>query len=247
MVIALVGLMATLLAGKVSEAFYSASLAVSANNIRQLTTGTVAYLGDHRSRFWPYRERVMSDGAVEGVRWWFGFEALGSLRAPEGERIFDPDRGPLAGYIPAGLNPDPSFGRAGRAFKPKYRFGYIGLGYNVLLADDEGHAVRGWMGTGTPVRLGDLSAPQDVVVFATSAQINTFQPPASPRRPMIEEFYGIDDRETTVHFRHNGKAMVAFANGSVGFLDMEPGTLDTRAPSARVGRFAPRGNARYLR
>lgn len=36
--------------------------------------------------------------------------------------------------------------------------------------------------------------------IATSAQVNTFQEQASANNPMIEEFYGIDDRETTVHF-----------------------------------------------
>jgi hypothetical protein len=39
---------------------------------------------------------------------------------------------------------------------------------------------------------------------------------------MIEEFYGIDQKEVTVHFRHGTNAMVAFANGSAGFLPMHP-------------------------
>ncbi len=247
-VIGILSLLIMLALGPVRGAFQSASLAVSANNIRQLSAGSMTYLGDNEFRFWRYREVVQpEDGQEAGVRWWFGFETLSSLRAAEGERQFDPDLGPLAGYVPAGLSPDPSFGQAGRAFKPKYRFGYIGIGYNVLLADHDGHAQRGWMGRGDPARLHQLNDPEQTVIFATSAQVNNFQRPATPRRPMIEEFYGIDDQEKTVHFRHNGRAMVAFANGASGLLEMHPDTLDQRAPDAQIGRFAPRGNARYLR
>lgn len=83
-------------------------------------------------------------------------------------------------------------------------------------------------------------------MFATSAQVNTFQAPASAKNPMIEEFYGLDDKEVTVHFRHNGKAMVAFADGSCGFLPMDPSTLDQRDPKALIGRFAPPGSKTYL-
>ena len=63
---------------------------------------------------------------------------------------------------------------------------------------------------------------------------------------MIEDFYGIDDREKTVHFRHNGKAMVIFASGSAGFMEMDRSTLDERDPAASIGRFAPRESKTHL-
>lgn len=242
-VIAILALLATLLFGAVRHVYHAASLAVSSNNLRQLTVGALTYLGEHDMTFWRYRENVPG----EGVRWWFGFEPSASLGRPEGERWFDPEGGPLGGYIPAGLAPDPSFSMTGHAFKPKYRFGYIGVAYNVLLADQEANRTRAWMGIGRPARLTELRNPEQVVLFATAAQVNTFQPPATSDHPMIEEFYGIDDREVTVHFRHNGRALVAFASGSVGHLEMHPSTLDTRAPDAMIGRFAPVGDTRYLR
>jgi hypothetical protein len=40
--------------------------------------------------------------------------------------------------------------------------------------------------------------------------------------------------------------MVAFADGSAGFLPLEKSTLDTRAPQAAIGRFAPKGSLKYL-
>jgi type II secretory pathway pseudopilin PulG len=217
-------------------AYKTSSLAVSANNIRQLAAGNAAYLGDNNYRFWPYRR----DGEVEGTKgaiWWFGFEPGKSLGKPEGERIIDMDNGPLGPYVPRNIAPDPSFGFAGTPFKPKYKHGYIGIGYNVVLAGTNGWTSRG----GPPLRYWDLKHPEKTVVFATAAQVNTFQKPASPRNPMIEEFYGFDDdrgKIPSVHFRHNGHAMVAYATGSAGLIPMNEAAKDRRAPEANVGRLA---------
>ena len=63
---------------------------------------------------------------------------------------------------------------------------------------------------------------------------------------MVEEFYMIDDTQTTVHFRLGGKALAAFLDGSVREMEMAPGTQDTRMPTANIGRFAPVGSTLYL-
>ena len=236
-------ILGALLAGAGGRVLESSALATSASNLRQLGAGMVAYLGENNQTFWKYRENIPS----QGVRWWFGLEPWASLGAGEGEREFDPAAGPLGPYIPAGFRPDPSFRYGGRAFKPKYRFGYIGVGYNVLLADSQFRSRPGWMGTGQPARWGQIEHPSRAVVFATSAQVNTFQAPASPSRPMIEEFYGLDENEITVHFRHRGKAMVVFADGNAGFLHMDESTRDLRAPKANIGRLAPVGSTTWLR
>jgi prepilin-type N-terminal cleavage/methylation domain-containing protein len=240
---AIVLVLGAVMTGAGWKVYESSSLAVSANNIRQLAAGASAYLGDNNYTFWKYREGVPG----EGVRWWFGMEPTSSLSAGEGNRTFDPARGPLGAYVPAGVRPDPSFAFTGKAFKPKYRSGYLGIAYNVLLGNADGNRSQAWIGIGEPLRFWQLEKPEQTVVFATSAQVNSFQRPASPSNPMIEEFYGLDDREVTVHFRHRGNAMVAYASGNVGFLPLEESTLDPRAPEAGVGRFAPRGSLKYLR
>jgi hypothetical protein len=101
--------------------------------------------------------------------------------------------------------------------------------------------------TGKPHNALQVTLPSQMVVFATCAQVNTFQTPASPRNPMIEEFYMINDTTTSAHFRHGRDALAAFLDGSVRELsmdtDMQPGSLDTRIPSANIGRF----NAYYVR
>ncbi|MFM7373579.1 MAG: hypothetical protein ACKO39_00280, partial [Chthoniobacterales bacterium] len=102
---------------------------------------------------------------------------------------------------------------------------------------------NGWTPRGgPPLRYWDLRQPDKTVVFATSAQVNTFQKPASGGNPMIEEFYGFDDdrgKIPSVHFRHNGHAMVAYATGSAGLIKMDEATKDRRAPDANVGRLPP--------
>lgn len=219
------------------HAYASSSLAVSANNIRHLAAGGMAYLGDNNYTFWPYQTSNAADGA--GTTWWFGFETSTSIGSPEGQRNFDPIKGPLANYVPKGFRPDPSFALHARAFKPKYRNGYIGIGYNTLLG-------AGFTGNGTLKKQTALADPSQVVVFFTAAQVNTFQRPASARNPMIEEFYGIDETEVTAHFRHRGMAMVSFASGNAGFLPMDESTRDRRSPKANIGRFAPRGSKKFL-
>lgn len=241
--VAIVLTLGTVVGGAGWKAYESASLAVSASNIRQLSAGAAAYLGDNNQTYWKYREVVPK----EGVRWWFGFEPQSSLNAGEGNRVLHAERGPLGPYVPAGLRPDPSFSFTGKAFKPKFRSGYIGIGYNVLLADVGEDSRRGWAGSGEPMRWGGLVDPSQTVVFATCAQVNTFQPPASSKKPMVEEFYGFDEKEVTIHGRHRGLAMVAFASGNVGFVELDQTTLDPRAPSASIGRFAPRGEMKFLR
>jgi prepilin-type N-terminal cleavage/methylation domain-containing protein/prepilin-type processing-associated H-X9-DG protein len=232
--IALIVILASVAVPAGVSAFRSSSLAVSASNIRQLAAGGAAYLGENNYRFWPYLER-----STDGDLWWFGLEPSSSKGKREGERELDTSKGPLAPYMPRNMMPDPSFRFSGKPFKPKYKFGHIGAGYNVLLAN-------GWV-TGSsakakkPLRYWDLKNPGQTVVFATSAQVYPFD------KRFIEEFYGIDERQVTVHFRHNGQAMVAFADGSAGFLPMDPSTRDNNAPKADIGRFAPKGSTKYLR
>ncbi|MEO8205855.1 MAG: prepilin-type N-terminal cleavage/methylation domain-containing protein [Chthoniobacterales bacterium] len=208
--------------------YLASSKAVSAHVLQQLSAAGNVYLADNNNVFWKY-----SAPTDAGMQYWFGLDRSG-VSVPEGQRVLDMSCGPLGPYIAmsGGFRHDTSFSQSGTAFKPKYKNGYFAFGYNNLLEDK---------------RLNSLAKPGQTVVFATCAQVNTFQAPASVKRPMLEEFYLINDREYTVHFRHNGKAMVAYANGSVDFLPMDESTRNPRMPTANVGRFAPYGSTRYLK
>ena len=218
----LLGVLAGILMPAVNALLASSTDVTSAHAIAQLNAASRSYLGENNMTFWPYKTRTNG-----GTQWWFGFETAESLSAPEGKRWLDLSRGPLGPYIASsgGMRPDPSFARAGNAFKPNNGKTHFAYGYNLLL---EGK------------RMLSLGQPSKIPVFATCAQVNTFQAPASQKKPMIEEFYYFNATERTVHFRIGGHAMVGYADGSAGYLPMMPGTLDPKLPTANIGRLDPR-------
>ncbi len=131
---AIIVVLATVIFKAGRAAYVHSSLAVSAANIRVLSVGATQYLAENNHRYWKFYER-----ASGGKLWWWGFEPASSANRAEGDRFYDPSLGPLGPFIPAGTRPDPSFSLNGSTFKPKFRSGYIGVGYNVLLAG-------GWVG-----------------------------------------------------------------------------------------------------
>ena len=82
-----------------------------------------------------------------------------------------------------------------------------------------------------------LASPSVIAFLADAAQVNTFQAPASKENPMIEEFYYVNDREKTAHFRHSKMGYVSFCDGSVALKGFALGSLDDRMPDQWVGRL----------
>ena len=229
-VIAILATLVGLLMPVLSQAKIASARAISARSLSQLMVGGRLYLNDHDNLFWPYEQAVPG-----GDQWWFGFETSASLGMPEGQRTCDYSKGPLGSYVMAsgGIKTDPAFLQYSPRLKPKYQDGNYGYGYNTVLA---------FSPSGKPRNALQVLAPSQMIVFATCAQVNTFEAPATPRNPMIEEFYMINDTQATAHFRHGGgQALAAFLDGSVRSLsmdaDMLPGSLDPRIPSANIGRF----------
>ncbi len=219
--VAIITMLAAVLLPAAKSVYASSTDATSAHCISQLNAAAQSYLAENSMTYWPYR--VSTNG---GTQWWFGFESAASLSSSEGNRWLNLNQGPLGPYIAAsgGMARDPSFTRAGNVFKPKYGSTHFAYGYNMLLP---GKSSLGF------------THPGQVPVFATCAQVNTFQAPASAKKPMVEEFYYFNATEKTVHFRIGGNAMVGYADGSAGYLPMLAGTLDSRMPGANIGRLDP--------
>ena len=219
--ISIVAVLAALLIPAVRSIYASSTDATSAHCIAQLNAAAQSYLAESNMTYWQYSSRTNG-----GTQWWFGFESAASLSSPEGSRWLDLNQGPLGPYIAAsgGMARDPSFSRAGNTFKPKYGSTHFAYGYNLLLPGRSSLA---------------LTSPGKIPVFATCAQVNTFQAPSSAKNPMVEEFYYFNATEKTVHFRVGGQAMIGFADGSAGYLPMMAGTLDSRMPGANIGRLDP--------
>ena len=220
-VISVLALLAMMLVPGLAAARAAARRAVCAVNLRNMQTALVAYLTDNEGKFFPYRENV-----PEGVLWYWGLEASGG--SGEGGRPLDRSRARLASYFEhAGKTETcPSFPYDKPYFKRKFAtisYGY-GINRQMLLG----------MNGGTTI--ADIARPAATVAWAESIQINTWQAPASPANPMLEEWYYLDNRigaPATFHFRHRERCNAAFADGGV--RPLSPYWLDQRCDGL-VGR-----------
>jgi len=91
----------------------------------------------------------------------------------------------------------------------------------------------------TLTRIDLMTRPADTAVFADAAQVNTFQAPASPANPLLEEFYYVHELEKTAHFRHQQTATVVFGDGHVDRERAVPDSYDMNMPAQSVGRLKP--------
>jgi prepilin-type processing-associated H-X9-DG protein len=98
-----------------------------------------------------------------------------------------------------------------------------------------------------PVSAGKIMRPADTALFADTAQVNTFQAPASPTHPMFEEWYYFDletnyanpNNTPNCHFRHSQMANVTFADGHVDLERPVSGSVDKRLPNQIIGQLRP--------
>lgn len=122
----------------------------------------------------------------------------------------------------------PSLDYTSAHFKLKAKGAAYGYGYNTNLSSSIGNQ---------PVKATQINRPAETALLADAAQVNTFQAPASPDNPLLEEFYYINEVEPTVHFRHRKAANVVFCDGHVGREEPVEGSLDQALPHERVGRL----------
>ena len=222
-VLAILSVLVFLLADMARIIRASGQRVMCANSLRQLGAATALYLGENGQRYF-----VSSQDVPGGTLWYFGLLHFGA----EGERFLDETQGPLYPYVlEQGVEKCPSFPYASSLWKPKAKGASWSYGYNSYLS--EKYAVR-------------LRNPSSTIVFGDCAQVNNFQAPASASNPMIEEFYIIDDKWKSIHFRHGGIANFLFADGHIEGLRMYPGTLDKKLPEAQIGRITPAGSTKYL-
>lgn len=222
-VIAVLGILAALLAPALVRAMHGARASRCLSHLRQLGVAAQLYWDDHDGATFRYRTGVTNDG----VSYWFGWLENG----PEGRRTFDPRAGSLWPYLQArGVEVCPAFRPPPSDFKPKAAGGAYGYGYNLALSAPEGQP---------SIRPQSTPRPSELTVFADAAQVNDFQPPASPDHPMLEEFFYVNTSEPTAHFRHLDRSQVLFSDLHAARENPAPGTLDLRLPSARVGRLRP--------
>lgn len=220
-VVAVLAVLAALLFPALSRARTAGSSARCVSNLRQLGLATQLYWDDHGRTF---AERTVKTNG--GWRYWFGWLADGQ----EGEREFRPSEGALWPYLQGrGVELCPALRRTAPHFKTKARGAAYGYAYNLMVGP---RGSPGW----APA---DFRRPSLLALFTDGGQINDFQAPASPERPLLEEFYFFDTNRlgATVHFRHASRAQTAFADGHVGPERPASGSEDRRIPGELCGRL----------
>jgi len=225
-VIAIIAILAALLLPALRGSKQAAQRVQCASGLRQLGLAAQMYLDEHDGETFAYLLYETNGGKV----YWFGWIEDGA----EGERAFDAKQGPLYEYVNGlGVEICPALDYASGHFKLKARGAAYGFGYNLHLASTNGLP---------PLNVSRVRDPSSMTLFADAAQINDFQPPASPENPMLEEWYYVDAADGSAsypnaHFRHQQRANVVFLDGHVGRESPAAGTLDERIPSERVGRL----------
>jgi len=244
-VVAILGVLAALLVPAALEALETAYRTACASNLRQIGIAMQRYLNDNDGLFFALREPNDPTTPEDEARlWYFGYErGTDWLATAEGERVLDRTRAKLYPYLQdyESVEVCPAFDYAG-SYKAKFRGRWWTYGINRELAPDRFLDPRAPHRSQAEIAAGDLAR---TVVFADAAQVNTFQPPASPSNPMVEEWHYVQPPDAPlpdyphVHFRHGGLANVLFADWHVEAVGPAPGSFDPRLPTARIGHLDP--------
>jgi prepilin-type processing-associated H-X9-DG protein len=222
-VLGVIGLLAALLIPALTLGKASAQRVKCVSNLRQLGWAAQMYWDDNGGNAFRYRGPATNGGDI----YWFGW----LQRGREGQRAFDPAAGALYPYLGGrGVEVCPALNYTMESFKLKARGAAYGYGYNLQLSAPLGQP---------PLNVGRVARPSELTLLADAAQVNTFQPPASVTRPMLEEFYYVNTNEPTAHFRHRRLGNVVFCDGHVGGEKPVAGSLDARLPQQVVGCLRP--------
>ncbi len=248
-VIVIIGVLAAMLVPVVFEALKVADATACASNLRQLGIAIKRYLNDNNSLFFPIREPNDPTTPEDEPRlWYFGYETGTHWgETAEGERVLDKTYAKLYPYTDdyAGIEICPAFKYFG-SYKAKFRGKWWTYGINKELSPDLLLNPTGRCRSLLEIPGCDASR---TVVMADAAQVNTFQAPASPSHPLIEEWHYVQPPGGRfadyphVHFRHRVRANVLFADWHVEACQPAAGTFDPRLPKARIGHLDP---DRYL-
>jgi prepilin-type processing-associated H-X9-DG protein len=223
LVTAVVGLLAALMLPALARSHAAARRVQCLANLQQLGLAARFYWDDHNGDTFRYRGPATNGGDL----YWFGWLERGR----EGDRRFDRSQGPLHPYITTDtISLCPALNRSLREFKLKATGAAFGYGYNLHLSAPAAEP---------PINIDRLPRPSGLAFLADAAQVNDFQPPASPSRPMLEEFYYVNTTEPTAHFRHARQAQAVFLDGHVSTERWVGGSLDPRLPQHFVARLRP--------
>ncbi len=264
-VIGIIAILIALLLPALSRARQQSEQLVCCSNIRQLTIANLLYAGDNHSLCVLAAADIFNELPGEGAQ--AGYYRWHGVRSAANEP-FDPARGPLAAYLgPTGRvkncpSFDPSQGIAtGNNFEAGcggygYNGTYIGGRYDLYpqLPDACTHAAKicQMLHASNTVMFTDAGIAQPVGSAAVVAEYSFCEPPwsqitAGAAKPP-DDFNPAP--YPSIHFRHHGRANVAWADGHVTaegmtFSNESYGLTTAQVKAAGVGWFGPFSNALF--
>ena len=230
-VLAVVGLLAAILIAAMPAAKAAADGAVCRSNLRQLAAANLAYAADH-GRYVAAAEDIEGANTIR----WHGVRAGGK---------FDGSKGPLAEYLGGGGAS--AWVRRCPGFRPDaagFEASCGGYGYNALGVGSELCLPGGGQTVG--MRAGALAHPAQTIMFADAAYLQG----SGSKAKLIEysfveplRFAGGGTPWPTIHFRHRGKANVAWADGHVTAERLD--RSGDRFQAHALGWFGPADNSLF--
>ena len=220
-VLLVIGVLSALLLPVLAKAKSSADQVRCGSNLRQLALAGQMSWDDNSGNAFRWRGAATNNGQI----FWFGWLGNGA----EGSRRFDPAFGALYPYLGSrGVEVCPAFNYSAPQFKYKAAGAAYGYGYDLALSAPASEP---------PINIAKAARPVELIFLGDAAQVNTFQAPASPENPMLEEFYYLNTTEATVHFRHRARANAVFCDGHVSAELPAPNSIDGRLHGQVIGRF----------
>lgn len=245
-VTSIIAILAAMLFSVLTFAKQTAKQARCISNLRQLVLANLMYSQDYDERFVPAAADIFEPGG--GLLRWHG-------RRSSPNQPFQPQDGPLWPYLAkcGGLKECPSveFDCSSNAFEA----GCGGYGYN----DDYiggSYWKYGWSDPRSATetaRVSDIRNPSRTVMFADTAMAQG-KPQRITEYSFCEPPYvlGADGKPTqyryvpSIHFRHNGLAVVAWCDGHVTTERMSftssPNCYGGDCEAFKIGWFGPDSN-----
>jgi prepilin-type N-terminal cleavage/methylation domain-containing protein/prepilin-type processing-associated H-X9-DG protein len=232
-VISIIAILLAVLIPVLGMARGQARKVICTSNLKQFGIAFDMYLREYNGNVFMQAYIGKNEQNELGTFWYYGFEPAYASSLPEGKRPLFRKYSKLYPYIGQydSVEICPAFPYGSGKYKPKYNTKWMTYGINANLSLDRRGATPKYINLDNQIK-----SPQNILIFTDSAQVNTFQSPASPSNPMIEEWHYVEQSNPFVHFRHNLKANILYGDGHVSTVKANKDSFG-RWPEFQIGTF----------